>query len=277
MDLREILFLGGKSRLASVQIRCVAMAKELGCDYLLNQHHVATIPDKYAAFVCVKAVLQPGELAKLAERGPVIWDIIDAPPPREHVSTYLASTKVARDLFDDYGRMAVIPHYHCNIDGQPNLPNLRRPGWLGSEQWHPKLKGFNYDFYDVKGMSREDVIRAHRKIGIGLNFRAKQAQHFPPGFKKIGYQFHLAVNSGIKLINCIGFGTPSISADEPAYEEIGPECTIFSSLGNCAKGVRLLQNDAELYADLRKKCLRKAPKYHFTAVAEKYRKLLTKL
>lgn len=277
MDLREVLFLGGRSRLASVQIRCVNVARELGCDYLLNQHVAANIPDKYSAFVCVKTVLHPWELAELSRRGPVIWDIIDAPPPEQNIALYLASTKTAQNLFEDYGKVKVIPHYHCNLTGEPNAPDLRRPGWIGSDHWRPDLKGFDYDFYDVKGMVQDDVIRVHRLMGIGLNFRTKRPTVFRKGCQQLGYKFHVAVNSGIKLINCLGFGIPSISDDEPAYEEIGPDCTIFSNLSKCARWVRELQNNDELYTYMRKQCLRQAPKYHFKTVVEKYRKLLTSL
>ncbi len=278
MNLRNVLFLGGRSKLASVQIRCVEVAKALGCDCRIHEPFAANIPDQYSAFVCVKSVLAPGELAQLAKRGTVIWDIIDSPPPQEHVSIYLASTTTTRELFASYGRCKVIPHYHCNLSGKPNpLPRTRRPAWIGSDYWKPHLEGFAFDSYDVKGMSRDDVIRAHRQIGIGLNFRNPRPPIFWKNHQKLRYRFHVAINSGIKLINCVGFGIPSVSDQEPAYHEIGADCTIFASLKKCAKWVRALQNDDELYLDLRKKCLRRAAHYHFDTVIEKYRKFLTAL
>jgi len=91
------------------------------------------------------------------------------------------------------------------------------------------------------------------------------------------FDIHLALNSGIKLINCIGFGIPSISSDEPAYHEFGEDCTIFSSIRGCAKWVRALQNDDDLYMDLRKKCLRQAKKFHIDTIAGQYKKLLESL
>jgi hypothetical protein len=290
MDLRRVLFVGGDGRLASVQIRCVDVAKHLGCDHHLGARQASQVPDGYSAFVCVKAALLPGEYAALARRGKVVWDIIDVPPPREHIAAYLASNSLTRELFEDYGRVEVIPHYHCNFTGQPNGPDLRRPVWLGARHWMPQLPGLDYDAYAVEGLTRAQVVRIFRKTGIGLNLRIPREQYSPPRrFAKITdprrraralqdfFDFHLAVNSGIKLINCLGFGVPSVSSDEPAYREFAPECTIFSSLKNCAKSVHALQNDRAYYHDLRKKCLKKARDFHVDTIAGRYKLFLQSL
>jgi hypothetical protein len=276
MDLRKVLFLGGPG-LASVKIRCVDLAARLGCDCRLGPVDAAVVGERYSAFVCVKPRLAPGQREHLARKGIVIWDILDAPPPKDDVTHYLASSKLAKEIFQGYGRVTVIPHYHCNFSGKPNPPNLRRPGWIGSPQWRPRLSGFDCDYYDSTHLNREGVVAVHRQIGIGLNFRTTQPAIFAEQYRKLAYNFHVAINSGIKLINCLGFGTPSVSADEPAYEEIGGHCTIFSTPRACARWVRDLQNDRELYQDLRQKCLRKSAQYHIDTIAEKYRRFLTEL
>jgi len=292
MNLQKVLFLGGSGSYASVQVRCVDIASRLGCDYLIGGYNIQEIPDKYSAFVCIKPYLLPGLPEALASRGKIIWDIIDEPPLPKYVSVYIASTKIAKDLFSHIGRIVIIPHHHCNFGGKPNPSNLRKPAWIGSSHWLPTLAGFKYDVYPVQGMTRQDVVKAHRRIGIGLNFRNKNAffEQAWPSLEQLArtvkerrrmernmYNFHLAVNSGIKLINCIGFGTPSISGDEPAYHEIGEECTIFTNTRHCARWVKELKNDADLYLDLRKRCLRKASKYHIDVIVEKYRTLLKSL
>jgi hypothetical protein len=273
-----------------VQIRCVDVAKRLGCNFHLGACQAAQVPAGYDTFICVKAVLWPGEYAKLARRGKVVWDIIDLPPPREHIAAYLASNSLTQELFGDYGRVEVIPHYHCDFTGRPNRPGLRRPVWLGARHWMPPLAGFDFDAHAVEGLTRAQVVRIFRQTGIGLNLRIGRAQYNPPRrFAKLAdphqraqalrdfFDFHLAVNSGIKLINCLGFGVPSISSDEPAYREFAPECTIFSGLKNCAKWIHALQEDQALYNDLRKKCLQKARDFHIDTVARRYKLFLQSL
>jgi hypothetical protein len=213
----------------------------------------------------------------LAKRGVVIWDIIDAMPPKDGVDLYLASTRSVQRNFRDFGRVEYLPHHHCNRSSTPNSPRNRKPGWIGGRHWHPALQGFPYQKFYVEGMTQNQVVRTLRKIGIGLNFRNeglwRDQRH--PG--KLYYDFHVALNSGIKLINCLGFGIPSISGDEPAYQEIGAGCTIFSSQQDCAHWVRELQSNNRLYERLRRECLRNAAAFHLDAIAEKYRRLFQSL
>jgi hypothetical protein len=291
MDLREVLFLGGDGgNLAAVKVRGLDIARRLGCDFTYGEKFVAQIHDRYSAYVCVKPAFRRTELKELARRGPVIWDIIDEFPPRENVAVYLASTAVAQELFANYGRVELIPHHHCNFEGQPSDPANRRPAWIGSRHWLPAFEGFNYDTYFVEGMARAEVARSFRKTGIGLNFRGEAAirdrvaltRHAATPeenqeYAKTLYNFHVVINSGIKLINCLGFGLPSVSSGEPAYLEIGEGCTIFSDLKDCAKWVRALQNDGDLYRDFRQRCLRRSKKFHIDAIAAKYRRLLESL
>ena len=293
VHLRNTLFIGcGPQPLPSAQIRCIDVATKLGCDYQLGVESVDDIVGDYAAFVCVKPDFPRSELARLAARGKVIWDVIDCVPPREHISVYLVSTKIARDLFSHYGRFAVIPHHHCNFEGSPNPSGLRRLTWIGAAHWRPSLPGLEHDIYPASKMTHAEVVQAFRRTGIGLNLRSKEAffAQLKPRLKALNrtarqrrralndlYDFHLAVNSGIKLINCIGFGIPSISSDEPAYHEIGEDCTIFSTPTRCSRWAKILQNDDELYHSLRKCCLRKAGKFHLDTIAIKYKKLIESL
>ncbi|HVU37323.1 MAG TPA: hypothetical protein VHC95_03245 [Opitutales bacterium] len=278
MNLQKVLFIGGDGgNLPSSQIRCLDIARRLGCDWVLGIDLVQKIPEKYSVFVCVKPSFARDEIAALAKRGKIVWDIVDEIPPRDHIAVYLASTVAAQEIFHRFGRVEIIPHHHCNVENLPNPPDLRRPAWIGSCHWRPRFHGIDHDYYDVLNMQRTDVVRAHRKIGIGLNFRTNQPYQHRLEHQRLLRNFHVAINSGIKLINCLAFGTPSVSAREPAYCEIAPECTIFSTLAKCAHWVKALQADTGLYNELRRKCLRKAPRYHLDVIAEKYRRLLVSL
>lgn len=293
MELNKILFLGGNpDRLASVKIRCIEIARRLGCDYHLKAEYVDQIPDGYSAFVCVKPPLADSQLELLAKRGTIIWDVIDSLPPQDHVSVYITSNGFAKNMLKSYGRIEVIPHHHCNVDGVPNPPDLRLPAWIGNPCWRPKMEGFKYRRYFVRGLEPEDVARVHRKMGIGLNLRVPRSQYrlpramqslLPPRFRTVRdingisknvYDLHIAINSGVKLINCIGFGIPSVSGDEPAYHEFGRKCTVFTDPKKCAKWVKTLQADDDLYNELRQQCLRRSANFHIDAIAEKYRALL---
>lgn len=269
MDLNEILFIGGGwPKLASVNIRCVDIARRLGCAYRVNVRTADEIPDCYRAFICVKTRLQSDGLQELAKRGQVIWDIIDVMPPDDgYIAKYIASTSVVSEMYKGRGKIDLIPHYHCNFDGRPNPADLRRPAWIGQAHWYPPLAGFEHSVHDISGAGRDEVVAAYRTAGIGLNLRAAVN----------GTMTHSILNAGIKLINCIGFGIPSISAVEPPYQEIGEGCTIFTDTIDCADLVRRLRDDSALYDELRMNCLRRAPSFHIDAIAQRYREFVAAL
>jgi hypothetical protein len=290
MDLRNVLFIGGSIRQGSVQIRCRDIATRLGCDFKLGVKSIREIPDCYSAFVCVKAKFGSHDLQALAKRGKIIWDIIDNIPPKEYISVYLASSTLAKDIFKALGRVEQVPHHYCNLEGLPNPTHLRRPSWIGTQLWLPNFRGFEHDIYLVDGKPRAYVTRAFRQTGIGLNYRGKEGvqkmvqSRIKPVYRKHSKRvandmsaFHITINSGIKLINCIGYGIPSISDHEPAYGEFGEGCTIYSDIRSCAKWVRALQNDNDLYMHLRKNCLAKASLFHIDAIVKRYRRLLLSL
>lgn len=270
MKLTDTLFIGGYwPRLASVNIRCVDIARRLGCEYRVNVCSIDEIPHRYRAFICVKAKLSHEDLDCLARRGVVVWDILDAVPPEHHaVSVYLASTETVRRMLGGRDRrIEVIPHYHCNFEGEPNPLNGTHPGWIGQIHWYPKLQGFEHSVHDISGASRSDVTAAYRGVGIGLNLRAQ----------KPGTELHAQINAGIKLINCIGFGLPSISSREHPYLELGGEYTLFADSLDCAPLVRQLQDDKDLYRELRSNCMARARDFHVDSIARKYRDFIGSL
>jgi hypothetical protein len=268
VKLSDVAFIGGNGRLPSVLVRCVDIATELGCEQWLNVKSTDEIPDRFAAFFCIKPMLNSNELSKLATRGRVIWDIIDFPPlDTKAISLYLTSTFTARDFFHRVGIVEVIYHHHCNFSSVPGFPAHRRAGWIGHPYWCPNIPNLVFDRYNAFGMKHGDVVTAHRRIGIGLNIRSHN----------VGHDFHSFINSGIKLINCIGFGLPSVSAREAPYLEINGRFTLFSKEQDYAKSVRLLQNNHNSYQELRQACIANAERFHLCTIADHYRKLIETL
>jgi hypothetical protein len=264
--LQSVVFLGGDSTFPSVRLRCVEVAKALGCDYVTDINALDDVPIDKRIFVCIKPELTEAELAILQSRGTVVWDIHEK-HYYNNVDYYLVSSQGAYKRYKELGSIHIIPHHHCNFSPEPNpLRKPGRPSWIGSPEWRPKL-GFEVDFYNVKEMTSEDVIEAYRNSTIMINFRGENDPLKP-------FDDHIAVNPGIKLINSIGFGIPSICNPEPSYFEIGPECTIFSSLAECEQWVTRLVEDEKFYRELRLNCILKATNYSIEIISQKYIRFL---
>lgn len=269
--LHKVLFVGGRSHFPSVRVRCVEVAKAIGCDYITEVESISDIPRNKDIFICVKPLFNKKVLEELQKRGIVIWDVHDNYCPRNFVDYYLVSSKGAYEKFRSYGQTFIIPHHHCNFSGFPNPSRLRgKPIWIGSSEWVPSDLNFDCEIYNSKEMTTKDIIDVYSNSTILLNIRALTS------ITSESVSEHIKINPGIKLINSIGFGVPSISNQEPAYLEIGPECTIFvKSSEECKNWVIRLQQDDDLYNKLRNNCILKAPQYSLSNIAKKYLDLLT--
>lgn len=255
MDLSRVVFVGGDARLGSVQIRCVQIACALHCRHFTDITARAQLPDDIDAVVLVKPLVPLHELRHLA----TFWDIIDAAPPRG-ARTHLASTQHALDAFGLRG--FVIPHHHAN-DDVFNVDSSKT-GWIGGAEWCPDYLDDDISCVFTNHATLDQVRNAYRRIGIALNLRQEHPH----------LDAHLAANAGIKLINAIGFGIPSISSDEPAYRELAPECTLFTTALSWRRDLERLQHDGELRAVMRNACRRRAREFSLAAIAERYRQML---
>lgn len=264
--LNKVAFLGGKSHFPSVRVRCVEIAKATGCDYITEVTSVDDIPGSKEIFVCVKPLFKKEMLEDLQKRGTVIWDVHDNYCPRNFIDHYLVSSKGAYQKFRSYGSIHKIPHHHCNFSGFPNLYKTeRKPIWIGSSEWIPNDLSGNVDIYDGKQMTGQEIINLYKEASILLNIRAQISVTSESASE------HIRINPGIKLINSIGFAVPSISNREPAYFEIGPECTIFvNTTDECLHWISRLQKDDTLYNILRNNCIFKASKYSLPNIAKQY-------
>jgi len=243
----------------------VQIAEALGCDYVLNCKDLSVVPRNKSVFICVKPNIAELHLQQLSMRGIVIWDIHDSPPPARYIYAYIAGSPQACREFRAVGNIHLIPHHHCNFSGVPNPPNMtRRPGWVGRPYWCPDLGNLDYDFYNSNIMSHREVVAAYRKIGISLNVRAPKEDAV----------FHARINPGVKLLNAVGFGIPSISTSEPAYKYYAPDCTVFAEPHECLEWVARLQKDGDLYMQLYSCAVKRASAFHITQVANLYLDLL---
>jgi len=69
------------------------------------------VPAECSAYICVKARLRQEEILKLAERGPVTWDIVDDSPPEHDIFIYLASTEQAPNKPNNFAHFG--DYYHA--------------------------------------------------------------------------------------------------------------------------------------------------------------------
>jgi glycosyltransferase involved in cell wall biosynthesis len=159
------------------------------------------------------------------------------------------------------GARYVVPHHHCNVDRVPAAGDAVL--FVGGVHWRPEL-GVPFEIVDTTAIAlpalRAAYARAHVLVNLRVDSPAAAA--------------HARLASGIKLINAIGFGVPSVSAREPAYDEIGPDCTLFATPATAADAIRTLQRDPALHAELRRRCLARADAYHLDAICARYREVL---
>ncbi len=266
MQLRgreRVLFLGGEERLPSVRIRCRQVAHALGCDYLLGGAALHAIPPGKDVFVLVK---WGGDRAALRRRGVVIWDVIDSLPPVDGIDRYLYSTASAREFLRPrvgHAPGEVIPHHHCNVDRAE--ANGGRILWIGGIEWLPGLAGSGVTIVDSTGLSTVELAEAYRSARVLVNLRRVER---PQDL------LHCRLASGIKLVNAIGFGLPSLCSDEPAYREIGPDCMLLTDTANMASTLDRLLRDPALEQALRSNARARAELYHLDAIAERYARML---
>ena len=267
MQLRgreRVLFLGGEERLPSVRIRCRQVAHALGCDYVFGGIAPHAIPPGKDVFVLVK---WGGDRAALRRRGVVIWDVIDGLPPVDGVDKYVYSTAAAREFLRPrvgHAPGEVIPHHHCNVDRVD--ADGDRILWIGGIEWLPALAGSGVAIVDSTGLSAGALAEAYRSARVLVNLRrVERAQDV----------LHCRLASGIKLINAIGFGLPSLCPDEPAYREIGPDCMLLTDAANIASTLDRLLGDPVLEQALRSNARARAELYHLDAIAERYARMLS--
>jgi len=253
-------------------MRCIQIAKAIGCDYVTDVKSLEQVPWDKTIFVCVKPNLSDGNLEDLASRGSIIWDIHDFTPPKGMVSQYIASSATAATEYELLSPVSIIPHHHCNHTEIPNTAVCRRAVWIGRPYWQPDFGSLPIESYDSKHMLENEVAAIYRQTGIGINVRAEHV-----GSEDNNTRFHVLLNGGGKLINCMGFGIPSISSEEPAYREHGEQCTLFTENNDIHDLIEELSLNDTLYEELRCKSFERGRNYHIDRITPLYNKLFEQI
>jgi len=265
MNLDDIAFVtGDPATRGSVIIRSCEIASRLEMAEFANVHEPSVIPPNYQAFVFVRSEVSEYELSLFHKRGMVIWDVIDDLPPKKNVDVYLFSTEHARNFAKVDGRTEVIPHPHCNVSRAMNPDRTNPVQWIGNRDWIVRMPGVEV----VTGWPNNfRVAENYRRAGILANYRKHT----------LVSETHVPLNSGIKLINCIGFGIPSVSDAEPAYMEYGEGCAVFCKIEEAPEQIERLKKDAGLRKQLRDNCAKKAEGFHIHAICARYKRFLENL
>jgi hypothetical protein len=211
-------------------------------------------------------MLSQNELHLLSRRSFIIWDVIDRLPRFNGIGHFIFGSLFAMGLHQVGCGSTVIRHHHCNRLGVINSDITKPVAWLGYQHWCPDIDvPFEKFAFPVNApMLQEEVIRAYQGMGISLNFRRSCPQS----------PRHVSLNSGIKLINSIGFGVPSLSALEPAYTEIGEGCTIFCQPSAIGENLTALKSDKQRYRAIRDRCILKASDFSLHTISRKYIELI---
>src|SRR6266542_1056791 len=252
----RVLFIGGDLKYGSVQKRCREVAEAIGAAWTAPQTGSAwptgEVPSADLVgrniFVLVKASVDRRELQN---RGHIIWDVLDRAPPREHIDAYLTSTPLASRLLGPYVPTYTIPHHHCNVSGVFACTNRMRGRilWIGSPEWQPDdLTQHNVELHTVGGATTDNA-ELYRRADLLLN-----ARRFIPESAS-AYLLHTVLNSGMKAINAIGFGVPSVTEWEPWIDDIASGCTVACAPGKALVAARQLLQDSAQYNRIRENCI----------------------
>jgi len=209
------------------------------------------------------------EILRLTERERVVWDYIDRVPPPARFVASIVSTRAAGAALNLTGTVLHIPHHHCNYERVFTRAKPDAVTWIGHKLWYPGPLGLNESAFFVENSEREHVATCYRSSGLLLNTRLQSEATVS----------HVKFNSGIKLINAIGFAIPSISLCEPAYVEIAEskDCTVFSEEANVVSDVLELLANSERYRQLQQQCLSLSEEYHIDTIVRRYRRKLASL
>jgi hypothetical protein len=268
------LFVGGDVTLPSVQMRCRQIAEAIGAAWTAPSapgdrwRPSAESLEGRDLFVLVKATV---DVRELAARGRIIWDVLDAAPPRTHIDAYLTSTQIVSRLLGPHRAAYAIPQHHCNA-GETFLSPDRTRGrmvWIGAAEWLPEeLAHQGVEVHTVGALDGEALAVLYGRADVLVNARRFDARM--PSL----HLFHTVLNAGIKVINAVGFGLPSVTEWEPWVDEIGVGCTEVCAPGEAAACARRLLQSADRYQALRDRCREAADRYSLRSAAASYVRML---
>lgn len=255
LENRLLFYSEQKENVGSVRLRCIRPALWFNAKYVAGRDLNTDDISGRDIFVLVKSSLNTYNM--LRKFGHVIWDVIDTQPPNE-LDYYITSTNYAGD-FLKLKKYNVINHPSSLGSSTVDTLNNRKPYWIGNIMWKPLIR-CSHCTINVSNYTEKDIDSFYRKAGILLNNREKRK----------GYNYHININSGIKLINSIRYGIPSLTGNEPWVDEIGAGCTLVTENNEIDEAVRILQNDDDVYNMLRMECIKNQDKYSDENIKKQY-------
>jgi hypothetical protein len=240
VDKLDIAFIGRQGDYSSVKI-FQTIAERLGIAFYKSDSNEI---DRKKLLVCVKPFC---DFTTTSFGGKLVWIPIDANLPAARPDLFLCCSKVQESAIKELLTNAethVIPHYHCNLSNNLNRDKImcgpEGGKWIGTNLWVPSDLPRGVEQVVVNSRwSHDQLERVYNQAYYLLNARKKRR----------GWEKHLRFNTGIKLINAMGFMKLSISEPEPALLEWGSDCSYFLE-----EGETLISAIWKLTLDIRKQC-----------------------
>ena len=268
--LKQVYFIGGKAGRPSTQIRCVQICEHLGIDYQTGPEIMWEALKGKRIVVLVKPLMNVADFVRIKQQAYVVWDLHDSCPPRWEIDHFLFSTKHTSVVLNDLRPFSVIPHHHLNQSRtiEP-IRNVQKITYIGRPRWCPDdyLTSVNYKVFDTYKQPRPVLENVYRNTDILLNIRTEDAES----------KFHVSINPGVKLINAIGFGIPSVSFPEPAFIEIGGDVTAICDKSTLKDTIQELSNDYSRRKMMQDRCRLMAEKFHIDTVCYDYIQLFERI
>jgi hypothetical protein len=259
----------------SVRLRCRQIAEALGVAWTAPERR-GPVPESALhgrdLFVLVKASI---DHRRLRERGRVVWDVLDTLPPADGIDAYITSTRVAARMLHPFRVPTyTVPQHHCNVEERPLEPDPVRGHlvWIGSTEWlPPDLAAQGVRIHHANDLPFDQIRARYADADVLINARRFDYATAP------AYFLHTALNAGIKVINAVGYGLPSVTEWEPWIDEIGVGCTIACAAGEGPAVARRLLQDRAQYEALRARCLERASAYALSSIASRYQRVLEEI
>jgi len=278
--LNDVAFIVHRPSVASAKVRGSQIAGRLGAALLRLDELTPDTARRYRTLVYVKELPPKDLMARLRDGGALqVFDPVDnyrwrtmrARAP--FIDHFIASNHThAVELTRRFAAPATrVPHHHCNFD-EVRIPAGREPATLGyvggRVNWPPVrrlIRSLPYP-HIAHTSGEKTLVDAYCSIDVGVAWRMEEG--------KISY------NSGVKLINFMSFGIPSVLAPETGYLELSRhgECCLYAhSREEYTMLVRELAGSPALRRRMGDEGFENARRYHIRHIVEEYRALLESL
>lgn len=278
--MNDVAFIVHRPGVASAKVRGSQIAERLGAALLRLDELTPTTARRYRTLVYIKELPPASLMAQIRDAG--VRQVVDP------VDNYRWRTLRTRAAFIDHfiasnhthaldltRRFAVpatrVPHHHCNFD-EVRIPAGREPATLGyvggRVNWPPVRRLIrSLPFPSIAHTSGEKtLVEAYCSIDVGVAWRMEEGKQ--------------SYNSGVKLVNFMSFGIPSVLSAETGYLELSlhwQACAYAQTKAEFTDLVREIAGNAALRRRMGEEGFEAARRYHIRYIIEEYRALLESL